>query len=298
LATSNWTDLASCGFQAIALRSDGTLWSLFRAEHINKRWKVVEDQPRQIGSEGNWVRVAAGQSHLLVLKEDGTLWGWGGNSYSQVCEEGPDRLTNGPVRIGRDSDWTQVFARRDSSVGVKSDGSSWQWGRFYEFQGQRSGVRYENHNQPVRWGVDLGGVRKLIGEQPFDLLLHQDGTLWAVGQLFYGILGTSTQPHYASEPVEAGGNRLWLDITVAWSEIAGISEDGRLWKETQESRDRDPKTMSQHNDWIAVEGVFGQCIVALAADGTLSCWATDNGRGPLAPSRRPLTSINIFDEPK
>jgi len=295
LGSSNWTDIAACHIQAIALRSDGTLWSLARSELIGQRWKLVEDSPRQIGVESNWVTVAAGRSHLLALKGDGTLWGWGGNGYSQV-REGPELLTNGPARIGLDSDWAQVFARNHSSVGVKRDGTSWQWGSVYTVGKDGLGFKSETCTQPVRWNANLRWVRKLVGSEGFDLLLHEDGTLWALGYLPYDVLGTPTRRHYAHEPVRVGGDRLWLDIGSTWNEVLGVSKDGRLWKGAGRYHKRKVMTLSNHDDWIAVEGVFGPCNVALAEDGTLSFWDAFYRQEPLAPSRRPLTSFNIFDE--
>jgi hypothetical protein len=187
LDTSNWTDLVACGFQAIARRADGTLWSLRRAEPSGKNWRLIEDQPRQIGTETNWVSIAAGQMHLMGVKGDGTLWGWGSNKEHQVCEQ-PIQTVESPSRIGQDADWASVFASGDTTVGLKRDGSAWRWGSVREFRGDRlGGVKATTQVQPVRWEVDLSEVRKFVGTYPHDLLLHADGRLFAVGQLFYNL---------------------------------------------------------------------------------------------------------------
>jgi hypothetical protein len=295
LDTSNWTDLVACGFQAIGRRADGTLWSLRGAERSGKDWRLVEDQARQIGTETNWVSLAAGQMHLLAGKGDGTLWGWGNNKESQVCEQ-PIEVIESPTRIGQDSDWAGVFASGDTTVGVKRDGSAWRWGSVREFRGDRlGGVRAATQVEPVRWEVDLSEVKKFVGTYSHDLLLYGDGRLEAVGQLLYNLLGTPTHPHYTEQPIPVGGDLRWRDVTEMWNQTMGVSQDGRLWKDAGYGHKQTLTLVSEHDDWLAAQGCVGHAI-ALAADGTLSFWATEDWGGALTPSRRPLASYNIFDK--
>jgi hypothetical protein len=75
----------------------------------------------------------------------------------------------------------------------------------------------------------------------------------------------------------------------------GVSQDGRLWKDAGYGREQRIFLLSEHADWLAAQGSVGYTI-ALAADGTLSFWTTEDWGGALTPSRRPLASFNIFDE--
>ncbi|MBL9139711.1 MAG: Ig-like domain-containing protein, partial [Verrucomicrobiales bacterium] len=73
-------------------------------------------------------RLATGQSHTLVIEADGSLWGWGGNWAGQLGDGGSGQNAHRPIRIGSSTDWMTVAAARNTSAGIKTDGSLWTWG--------------------------------------------------------------------------------------------------------------------------------------------------------------------------
>jgi len=291
---SNWTAVASSLDEMIALRSDGTLWSLFLVQHENENWKLVRDEPMQVGSASNWTAIAAGSRHLLALKSDGTLWGWGQNDDFQVLD-GPKVLTNGPVRVGDVSDWVAVYARPTSTVGVRRDGSTWEWGRIWE-QGEDGRCGDKIYQEPRHSIVDLRNLKEFRAQYQSDFLLYDNGSLWLSRGAFHGrLLGTDLQQNYAANPVQVGIGHTWECLTVwAWGDLLALSGEGMLWK--SEWTGRNPRVIhpSRHNDWIAVGQYLGS-YVSLAADGTVTCWPSYRGNYALASSRWPLTSFNIFD---
>ena len=68
-------------------------------------------------------------SHSINIKTDGTLWAMGGRNddWGQL---GQNNRTNysSPVQIGSGTDWSKGGILRESSWGIKTDGTLWVWG--------------------------------------------------------------------------------------------------------------------------------------------------------------------------
>jgi HEAT repeat protein/alpha-tubulin suppressor-like RCC1 family protein len=93
-----------------------------------------------LAGTGTWKAVANGEYHSLAVADNGALFGWGRNDAGQAGgirsgKEGfayyvRERLAE-VTRIGTEADWTAVAAGRTHSVGLRTDGSVWSWGKRY-----------------------------------------------------------------------------------------------------------------------------------------------------------------------
>ena len=133
----NVTAVVSAFFHALAITSDGALWSWgddqgkFSLGHgDNHVSEGVELLPRRIGSLSGKpiLSVAAGLWHSLAVGVDGGCYSWGTNSYGQLGQEGPERET--PTRIDalRGICVSSVAAFEMLSCAVSSLGEIWKWG--------------------------------------------------------------------------------------------------------------------------------------------------------------------------
>ena len=85
-------------------------------------------RPRPVGTD-TWLDFAAGNNHALAIKTDGTLWAWGRNHFGQLGLGHTDNVST-PTQVGTANDWEKVYAAGNgTSLGVKTDGSIWVWGR-------------------------------------------------------------------------------------------------------------------------------------------------------------------------
>jgi alpha-tubulin suppressor-like RCC1 family protein len=93
------------GLHAMALRSDGTVWS-WGVNDLGQLGRGTsteyETAPGQVvgpGGEGQLtdvVSIAVGGKFSLALKSDGSVWGWGGNDQGQLgigANTGPEQCT-------------------------------------------------------------------------------------------------------------------------------------------------------------------------------------------------------------
>ncbi|MBS7787872.1 T9SS type A sorting domain-containing protein [Flavobacterium sp. CYK-55] len=143
---TNWSNVFTGLTQlAYAIKTDGTLWSWgnnglylgYPNANINNNYR----SPKQVGTD-TWKTIAVGLNGPMIdgVKTDGTLWGWGLSSV------GTYRFGNGsssytsefPIQIGTDSDWKEIGLSQASTMGLKTNGTRWGWGR--NTTGQQMGI--------------------------------------------------------------------------------------------------------------------------------------------------------------
>ena len=121
VAGTDWTAVSAGGSHAVALRSDGTVWtwgSNASGELGNGYSGGYSPSPIQLGSDTDWATLGAGDAHSVGIKLDGTLWAWGANSSGQIG----DGTTTGPrtpTEIGADTDWDSVSAGSQHTVALR-----------------------------------------------------------------------------------------------------------------------------------------------------------------------------------
>ncbi len=300
---SNWVKLAANYMGAVAIQSEGTLWRITNSAAISP-----------IGSDSDWNEVAAGGSIFLAVKRDGTLWGWG-HDHDGIISEKSELGTHGldiadPVRVGKDSDWERVFVLKDDqALGVKRDGSTWAWGKAHQFRGQPT-VTPEG-SQPVRANLNGSNWLFIGAGWELTLLIRDDGSLWAAGNLPSKIFGENVRPDFYPErvPVRVGAKSDWISVSGNW-EFTALEANGTLctmsFEYGGEFSSSQSKHPSKYTDWLAATEYLDQTW-GLARDGTLSCWNEFGINEPdrtepfmkkffLGPIRRPVLSLNILGQ--
>jgi len=128
---NNWSSISANGFNAAAIKTDGTLWIWGSATYGGMGAGAVTsaDSPIQTISGGtNWRQVSLGEYHVMGLKTDGTLWTWG---YNQQGSLGINTVinTSSPAQtMASGSNWAQISAGGYHSTAIKTDGTLWTWG--------------------------------------------------------------------------------------------------------------------------------------------------------------------------
>ena len=195
-----------------------------------------------------------------------------------------------PVQIGTETNWAWVGAGSNHSLGVKTNGTLWSWGR----GGQGEGGRNTNTNvsSPVQVGT-LTNWLKVQGGGYYSMAIKTDGSLWGWGFNDYGQVGNMSATTRSS-PVQIGTLTDWLNIH-AGKDAGGLSNgstlaiktNGTLWTwgrnnfgqnaqgETLISARSSPVQIGT-NTYFA-SGSFGQQHgVALLNDGTLASWGLES----------------------
>jgi hypothetical protein len=82
-----------------------------------------------VGGFTDWCQVSSGNYFTLGVRQNGSAWGWGCNLYGKL---GDNSVTNksSPVSVvGGFTNWCQISAGESHSLGVRTNGTAWAWGR-------------------------------------------------------------------------------------------------------------------------------------------------------------------------
>lgn len=163
------------------------------------------------------LRVFSGTGVFIVLP-DGSLWRWGQTGGPQF----PRAIV--PEQVGTNCDWTQATPAGRHCVGLRKDGTIWEWGAVAAL-GSRGSFRVVSDPEQVETGHDW--IQVSTGGGHF-VALKNDGTLWVWGDNSWGQLGNGPGPN-PTNLVQMGGDRDWSTVSCQGASTIGLRTNGTLW---------------------------------------------------------------------
>ena len=109
-ALTTWDNISCGSTSAIAVKSNGTLWSWGAnpAGQLGDGTTTYRSSPVQVGALTNWSsKIGSGTSHFSAIKTDGTLWSWGANIQG-VLGHGHESYRSSPVQVGALTTWVNI----------------------------------------------------------------------------------------------------------------------------------------------------------------------------------------------
>lgn len=235
---TDWCQVSAGGNHSLGVRKNGTAWAWGSnaCGILGDGTTVSKSSPVLIaGGFTDWCQVSAsaGGSHSLGIRQNGTAWGWGcGNTLGCGGWIGDGYCTSrsSPVSVlGGFTDWRQVSAGRDFSLGVRENGTLWSWGINLNAQlGNGLGATYSRASPTLvcggftDWCQASAGVVHGLG-------VRRNGTAWGWGNGFcgaigHGIAGASTIPVSV-----VGGFTDWCQVSAGSDHSLGLRQNGTLW---------------------------------------------------------------------
>lgn len=296
IAGSNWDDITADSFQALGIKSDGTLWSLQRKWNPSRNhwFQTGPFIVTQIGSDTDWSQAASGSMGFLLTKKDGSLWLWGIHGYDwrsrsiSIPKKLKLDLATLPSRIGNETDWTTLFSASDgqSPRVMKSDGTLWRW----------TGWNGTNFSHVLTLEADVNGPWSSLANlgDYFYEGIKTNGSLWIIRTIESGVNRNKIERHVEEQ---IGKDAQWKSVGSHWGAVYAIRDDGTLWRWSSvwnlSHSLSEPVQLGKQSDWI-VSGTTWSGSYSLAADGSIWVWDQPSRHIWLAPSRKPVYVGNIF----
>jgi hypothetical protein len=197
-------------------------------------------------------------------------------------------------------DWQAIAAGHDHTVGLKTDGTLWAWGRNYEGQ-LGDGTMVGHKAAPAQVGHESNWIQVSTG-QSHTVAVKSNMSLWAWGKNNLGQLGDGTTVNKGS-PVQIGTDTDWAEIAAGrGGNTAALKENGTLWiwgdnefgqlgDGTTDDR-TSPVEMGNGTDWDLV-AIGRNHTLALKSNGTLWTWG-DNYYGQLGIGLKTYTTSPVM----
>ena len=211
---TDWCQISAGLAFSVALRQNGTAWAwgVNTGGRLGDNTTVNKSSPVSVvGGFTDWSQISAGNNFSLGLRTNGTAWGWGYGNYGRLGD-GTTTIRSSPVSVvGGFTDWCQVSAGSQHSLGLRTNGVLYAWGYGHQGQiGDNAGV--VQRSSPVSvvggftdWCQVSAGSNDSFG-------LRTNGTLWAWGYNSSGRLGDGTTTNRSSPVSVVGGFTDWFRI--------------------------------------------------------------------------------------
>lgn len=222
-------------------------------------------------SEGSVKPQLAGRSdRAALIAPDGSLWAWGGTYTKLRGLAEQEVVSETPVRLGSDKDWSQIALGTGHTVALKTNGTLWGWGTI-DITSSPQHELSTNIPKPILLDVRTNWVQIAAGNH-HSLALSADGTLSAWGRNSSGQLGDGTTTgRFELKPVNE--DKDWKAIAAGAGNSYAIKRNGTLWIWGSDASGTkgdalSPVQMDDGTDWISVSAAsFVFCT--LKADGTI-----------------------------
>ncbi len=244
--SNNWKQVALGSNHAIAIKTDGTLWTwgLGSSGELGDNSNQARSTPRQISAGATritgWRQVSGGFASSAALRDDGTLWVWGLNDFGQLGLNDRVNRTTPTQEFTSSTIWKQVSCGTYHFSAIKTDGTLWTWGRDDQGQlgqnssdGGVSGTNSRSTPRQISAGASgITGWKQVHSGFINTAAIRTDGSLWVWGGGFYGTNGDNTTITRSSpRQISAGATRItgWKQVTCSSFNTAAIRYDGTLW---------------------------------------------------------------------
>ncbi len=224
-AATDWVDVVANASSTCGRKSDGSLycWGYNQRGQLGVGDTDSRDVPTRVGTE-TWSQVFMGGlgEHVCATRAaDDSLWCWGSNDEGAL---GTGDTTSSMVPVPVDgSAWRSVSIGHQSTLGVKADGTLWQWGSLTALT-----ANAETLLSPSRVGTDSNWAM-VASSQQHACATRDDGALYCWGQQYGGATGQPGQPVNALlVPTRVGTSANWARVFATQTGTCGLQTGGAL----------------------------------------------------------------------
>lgn len=284
---TNWSAVAAGNYHSTGVTSSGIAYAWGRNTNgqLGDGTTSTRSSPvTVIGGITNWSQVSAGSLHTLGITATGIAYAWGSSGSFGNLGDGTTSARSSPVTVvGGITNWSQVSAGNDHSLGRTASGIVYGWGR--NLEGQVGDNTTTGRASPVtvvggitNWSQVAAGSFQSLGRTA-------GGLIYGWGRNPFGELGDNTTSSRSSPVTVVGGITNWSQVSsglfhgmaITSASIAyawGRNNYGQLGDNTPTGRSSPVTVVGGITNWSSIFGGSNHSL-GIAGSGIAYAW----GRG-------------------
>jgi hypothetical protein len=229
---TDWCQVSAGNQHSLAVRSNGTTWAwgVGTLGRLGDNTTISRSSPVSVvGGFTDWCQVSAGGAHSLGVRCNGTAWAWGSNSNGLLGDnDGAVANRSSPVSVaGGFTDWCQVSGGEYHSLGLRTNGTAWAWGR--NACGQLGDDTTISRSSPVSVCGGFTDWCQISAGRYHSLAVRSNGTAWSWGDNRQGRLGDNSTISRSSPVSVVGGFTDWCQVSAGCANSLGVRTNGTAW---------------------------------------------------------------------
>jgi alpha-tubulin suppressor-like RCC1 family protein len=276
---------AANGF-SLGVRTNGTLWAWGKNGNgtLGDNTTVCKSSPISVvGGFTDWCQVSAGSAHALGVRQNGTAWGWGYGGNGRLGDNCTSQKLSPVSVVGGFTDWCQVSAGKDYSLGLRTNSTLYAWGRNY--CGKLGDNTTADKSSPVSVVGGFTDWCQVSGGYYHSLAVRQNGTAWGWGQGSNGKLGDNTTVDKSSPVSVVGGFTNWCQVAAGGYQSLGVRTNGTAWAwgvgssgelgdNTIANKSSPVSVIGGFTNWCQVAAGTSRNSAAVRTNGTIWGWGS------------------------
>jgi alpha-tubulin suppressor-like RCC1 family protein len=226
----DWCQVAAGCAHSVGVRTTGSAWAwgCNPSGQLGDNTAVSKSSPVSVvGGFTDWCYVATGTAHSLGVRTNGTLWAWGLGTCGRVGDGTVTTRSSPVIVVGEFTDWSQVSAGDQHSLGVRINGSAWAWG--LGTCGRLGDNAVTDRSSPVSVVGGFTDWCQVSAGNAHSLGVRNNGTLWAWGLNDQGRLGDNSATLRSSPVSVVGGFTDWCQVSAGTAHSLGVRTNGTAW---------------------------------------------------------------------
>ena len=220
---TDWCQVSTGDKHSLGVRTNGTAWAwgYGGAGRLGDNTTTGKSSPVSVvGGFTDWCQISAGNNTSLAVRQNGTLWSWGGGNYGKLGDNTTANKSSPVSVVGGFTNWCQISAGHNFSLGVRQNGTAWAWG--YNNYGQIGDNTTVNKSSPVSVIGGFTNWCQVAAGNRFSVGVRTNGIAWAWGSNNGGQLGDNTTADKSSPVSVIGGFTDWCQVAAGYGISAGI----------------------------------------------------------------------------
>jgi alpha-tubulin suppressor-like RCC1 family protein len=220
---TDWIQVSAGNAHSLGLRANGTAWAwgLNTNGRLGDNTATARSSPVSVvGGFTDWIQVSAGSYHSLGLRANGTAWAWGNNLNGRLGDNSITASSSPVSVVGGFTDWIQVSAGGNHSLGLRANGTAWAWG--LNSNGRLGDNSITSRLSPVSIVGGFTDWIQVSAGGSHSLGVRANGSAWAWGLNSSGRLGDNTITVKSSPVSVVGGFTDWIQVSAGSYHSLGV----------------------------------------------------------------------------